>query len=262
MRIRVVTTVLALAIALAAGVPARGQVVAQLDAQNFSAQELGHLSAELARLGELLDDPSLGPQRKLGQDGWSWESFAAFSAGSLADRGYPVVLARDGGRVWVLVGVLVDGKTVWVPVEPSPAAGERQLTLGRIPFATASSGSLRLESLYLSFASTAELPPNQRPTASFTVSDNVIDPSTAVHLTALTSSDPDGRIVLYRWCIDGGPCVATTSWSYVTTLRTPGNVSITLTVFDNAGESASMQITIVVRHIIDPPPPPDPNCGC
>jgi len=240
--------------------------VVQLDSQHFSTQELGRLSAELARLDDLLSAATLGPQRRLGQDGWTWQSFAEFSAGSLAERGYEVVLALDGQRTWILVSLLIDGRTIWIPVEPSPAGTAPQTTLGRIPFARPGTGSLLLEGAYLSFTSTSALQPNLGPTAVFRVSDRVVERNASVRLEAAASWDPDGVIALYRWCIDGAPCVATLSWSFIARSGTPGENRITLFVVDNAGRSASSEAFFSVRSD-DPEPTRSPlydpaDCGC
>jgi len=266
MRIRVLIITIASAVALAAGIQSEGQVVVQLDTHNFSAEELGRLSAELLRLEDLLGDQTLGPQRQLGQDGWTPQSFAEFSAGSLAERGYDVVLARDVQRAWILVALVINGRTVWIPIEPSPATGTTQATLGRVPFLSPDSGSLLMESQYLLFASTSVLAQNLGPTADFRISDTVVEVNASVLLDASASWDPDGTIVLYRWCIGGTPCVAMTSWSFVSHANTPGDRRVTLIVVDNAGRSASTELFFSVRgEVPDSTRSPlyDPaDCGC
>jgi len=239
MRIGLVIAVSSLVVAVAVSPLAVGQGVVQLDESSFSAQELVRLSAELARLQDYLDNTTLGSQRALGQDAWTAESFAVFTAGSLAERGYSVRLAEAGPRVWVLAEIALGDRTVWVPIEPTPQAGAIQSTLGRIPFVQPGTSSLRLKADYLSPSSTFPLPQNRAPTATFRVSETSVSVGGTVRLIASLSSDPDGQIVTYRWCVGEAPCVVTTSWSYIVRLDEPGDTKITLVVVDNAGRSAS-----------------------
>jgi hypothetical protein len=269
MRIRALVIVAALVVGPFAGVLAQQGSVPQLDETNFSAAELRRLSSELSSLATILDDATLGPQRRLGQDGWTSESFATFTAGSLAERGYSVSLARNEARVWVLVGLVVGGRSVWVPVEPSPEAGAKQETLGRIPFQRPDSNSLRVDDRYLTFSATSTLPPDLSPSARVRTSESFIEAGKSFRLVA-SASDPDGQIVLYRWCIDGVPCVATTSWSYVARVETPGEVRILLVVVDSAGRSTSVETAVTVaagatdefRDLEGLSPGPNSGCGC
>ena len=271
MPIRILVVLLALAIvSTCVAVQAEEPIVFQLDATNLSTRELAQLSTDLAELEMLLRDTTLGPQRQLGQNSWTVRSFALFSAGSLADRGYPIYLAEDEERVWVLVGLVAAARTLWIPVEAAPSSGIVQTTLGRIPYAQASSSSLHVAERYLSFDSTFPLPRNLGPVARFRTSSafasagDVLDVSIGreFQLSASSSSDPDGSIALYRWCIGVNPCAATTRWSYSTRLDEYGTTPITLIVVDNAGRSASVSATL---NVVDAPPPPDGgdgDCGC
>ena len=252
--------IVALTMVLSAGLSAVAQVpVVQLDPAHFSTQELTTIADQLEQLDELLRRPTLGPQRRLGQDGWTEASFARFTAGSLAERGYPVYLAAGGGHDWVLAGLSVDGRTVWVPVDAAPAAGAVQQTLGRVPYTDA--GSIRIESRYLAPSSASALPSNRAPTAALRASETTIQDTDTLRLIASQSSDADGRVVLYRWCVDGSPCAATTSWSYVAHPNATGDVRIVLTVVDDGGFSASTTMSIVVLETVDVPDPPA-GCGC
>jgi hypothetical protein len=237
-------------------------VVAQPDSMNLTATERTLLQTGITKLEVLLSDPTLGPQRRLGQDGWIQDSFALFAAGSLEERGYSVYLARGGQNVWVLVGLVIEARTVWMPVEPSPSsAGTTQTTLGRIPSVQPSSSSLLLEERYLTFDSVSLLPPNQSPIARFRTSEDELIAGQSVQLIASRSSDPDGAIALYRWCIGETPCFVTKSWSHVVTLDEPGLIEITLIVIDNAGRSASVSSEVRVRRATLRPQPTG-GCGC
>ncbi len=270
MLIRALVMILALAAVQGVAGQEGGPIVFQVDQGNLSAHELSQLSVNLSALEEVLQDTTLGPQRKYGQNGWTHYSFALFCAGSLADRGYPVYLAQDSELVWVLVGLPVGSRTVWIPVEPSPARGVTQETLGRIPFVEPSGPSLRVQERYLSFDSASSLPENASPVARFSASGTLIGEEDEVdaiagrtlRLTAAPSRDPDGRIALYRWCVGESPCVASSYETYSMRPDEPGTTRITLVVVDNAGRSASVSATIDASS---PPPPSDTGdggCGC
>ena len=72
------------------------------------------------------------------------------------------------------------------------------------------------------------------------------------------SADLDGTIVSYAWNFGDN---TTGSGSVVAhTYLTAGNYPVTLTVTDNAGNTASTSVTaIVLAPTAPPPPPPDPN---
>lgn len=271
MLIRALGVILALTAILGVGVQAEEPIVLQLDETNLSVHELDQLSADLSVLERVLQDATLGPQRKFDQDGWIHYSFALFSAGSLADRGYPVRLATYGQLAWVLVGLTIENRTVWIPVEPTPARGVTQATLGRIPFVQPSGSSLRVDERYLSFDSVSSPPINLSPVARFrtpaalinTGGEVVATAGKTLRLTAAPSHDPDGSIALYRWCVGESPCAASRYWDYSIHPDEPGTTRITLVVVDNAGRTAS--VSAIVNVLAPPPTQPDPDdggCGC
>lgn len=238
--------------------------VVQLGPSALSSAVLAELPSRLSPLRALLTDTTLGPQRKPGQDGWTPAQFARFAAGSFAERGYPVWVATNSVRTWVLVGVACAGQVVWVPVEPTPRVGEVGGTLGRIPFAASSGGSsLLLDEGYLSFASVAPLGENPPPVCGFSVSALEMDQGSTLQLNASTSFDRDGAVAVYRWRVGDGPWVATTSWSHAIIIDASGIVPLTLAVVNNAGKSSQCTVNLSVRPMdqktIRPAPPP---CGC
>ena len=82
--------------------------------------------------------------------------------------------------------------------------------------------------------------PNQPPTASFTTGTNGL----AVAVDASASTDPDGSIASYAWTFgDGGTASGVTAGH---TYAAAGTYTITLTVKDNAGASATTtrQVTV------------------
>ncbi len=240
--------------------------VVQLDGANLPPSLVAELPGLLAPLNALLADPTLGPQRKLGQDGWTTAQFARFTAGSLAERGYDVQLATttSGGAWCVLVGIRASNRTVWVPIEPSPSGDAVQLTLGRIPFVSPGSASLLLVEPYLSFTSATTLPANVPPTAlPPTASVPAVNQGDMFQLLAGSSHDTDGTIALYRWCIGNQPCASTTSWSYTAIINDAGQVVVRLSVVDNDGRSASSAFIMTVLAAPGRPAPvTPPPCGC
>jgi hypothetical protein len=236
--------------------------VVQLSPADLSGAVLAELSSRLEPLRALLADTTLGPQRKPGQDGWTPAQFARFSVGSLAERGYPVWVAANSVRTWVLVGVECAGQVVWIPVEPTPRVGEVQGTLGRIPFAT-SGTSLLLDESYLPFTSLAPVGENAPPVCGFSVSALEMDQGSALQLNASTSFDRDGAVALYRWRVGDGPWIPTTSWSHAIIVDASGIVPLTLSVVDNAGRSSLCSVSLSVRPMEKKTPrPAPPPCGC
>ncbi len=76
------------------------------------------------------------------------------------------------------------------------------------------------------------------------------------------SFDPDGPIAKYEWDFDGdGKPDATGPKVSFTCPATPGSVTITLTVTDSAGTTATAQQTITVSQAPPSNQPPTANCG-
>lgn len=94
---------------------------------------------------------------------------------------------------------------------------------------------------------TATPPANQSPTASFTASSNGL----GVSVDGAASSDPDGSVTGYAWNFGDGGTSTGNPASH--TYATAGTYTITLTVTDNQGATASTtrDVTVVA--------PPDPG---
>ncbi len=91
--------------------------------------------------------------------------------------------------------------------------------------------------------------PNSPPRASFTAQPNPARPNQTVTFDASSSSDPDGRIVSYRWDLDGDGAFETTtgsSPSTSTSYRRPQTVAVTLRVTDDDGASDEATVTVQV----------------
>jgi PKD repeat protein len=85
------------------------------------------------------------------------------------------------------------------------------------------------------------------PVPSFTVTPNPATPGQTVRFDASGSSDPDGHIVTYAWDLTGDGKTDASGPTASTTYTTTGTHSITLTVTDDGGVSASKTISLVVR---------------
>ena len=264
---RIVVFAMVLIAVLCGLAAANSPVVLQPDGDSFSASELRLITSNILQLEVMLGDETLGSQRSVGTLGWASSEFAMYTAGSLADRGYSCLLASggewpDGVHTWVLVGVPVGNRIVWIPVEATPATGTQQLALGAIPFASRGAEGIRFDGRYQVFASVAELPENLRPEAMVRSSSTTPNVNEGIRLLALGSHDPDGEIILYRWCVDSAPCFATSSWSTSAVLRTAGRIGIALYVIDNAGASATATVFARVSDPEADAEAPTGGCGC
>jgi glucose/arabinose dehydrogenase len=85
------------------------------------------------------------------------------------------------------------------------------------------------------------------PVPSFTVTPNPATPGQTVKFDASGSSDPDGHVVTYAWDLTGDGKTDTTGPTASTTYATTGTRTITLTVTDDGGVSASKTISLVVK---------------
>jgi Glucose / Sorbosone dehydrogenase/PKD domain len=85
------------------------------------------------------------------------------------------------------------------------------------------------------------------PVPSFTITPSPATTGVPVKLDASASSDPDGRVVSYAWEWTGDGKTDATGATASATFATAGTHSITLTVTDDGGVSASKTISLVVR---------------
>lgn len=80
--------------------------------------------------------------------------------------------------------------------------------------------------------------PNAAPTARFTASPSNPKPGDRVVFNGTDSSDAEGRVVSYRWDLDGDGTFDDTGSTVRTTYTEDGIVKVTLTVLDDRGKSA------------------------
>lgn len=85
------------------------------------------------------------------------------------------------------------------------------------------------------------------PTASFVFSPSSPSPGQSVRFDASSSSDPDGEIVEYRWDWGDGSSPTITSGAIANhTFATSGTFTVTLTVRDNADNTATVTANVKV----------------
>ena len=102
---------------------------------------------------------------------------------------------------------------------------------------------------------------NQPPVAGFTFSPQTPQINEVVTFDGRSSTDPDGRIVSYRWDLNGDGRTDATGSMVRARYSRAGTFQVTLTVTDNGGLSSSATQTIQVGQTSPPPPPPPPTPG-
>jgi hypothetical protein len=233
------------------GFAALGQSVdvVNLDQSTLSDAEFAGALAQLAALETLLEDPTLGSQQSVGEFGWTGTEFAAFTAGALAARGYDVLIAQ-GGTVgpFVLVGLPVGSQTLWVPVEPVPVTGP-QTTLGFVPTVTRSASAVTFDPRYTSPTTATPPRPNAAPVARIRTNSLEYEINELVKLLAMSSYDPDGEIILYRWSFGDGETKVGFSSSELHRYKEEGTYDVSVTVVDNRGAEATAPVRL---RIADP----------
>jgi len=244
--------------------------VLQPNTSAYSAAELSLLLPAVARLETVVSGSALASRRSFAPDDWQSRDFARYTAGTLAETGYAVRLASgagwpDGVHTWVLVGIPLAGKTAWVPVEASPAAGHSQQNLGYVPKSGA--GSLRFPESYTLPSAVVELPANLPPVAAIRGPTlGRAQQGESVTFFAVGSQDPDGEIVLYQWDFgDGETGVSNASVAHHA-FATAGTYAVSLSVIDSGGKRATAALRssfeVTAPGTKDEAGTPEGGCGC
>jgi hypothetical protein len=230
---------------------------------SYSAGDRAQLVAVVGTLEAVLADTTLGSRQPHDQGAWGTREFALYTAGALEQLGYATsVVARSdsgGSTYWVLVRVALAAREGFVPVDPSPAAGALQYTLGRVPGVGLSTTDARFDERYLTYDEAIALLANQPPVAQIRKPMGTLLVGEKILLLGVLSSDPDGYIVLYRWRVGTQNPIAMEKASFYYAFQDAGSYSIELTVVDNRGASAATTIEIVV---VDPSKEGEPDAGC
>jgi hypothetical protein len=244
--------------------------VLQPNTTAYSASEVATLTQAIQTLEGKLTNWGLGSRRYFASNEWQSRDFARYTAGTLAEMGYVTRLVSaagwpDGVHTWVLVGIPLGGKTAWVPVEASPAAGHTQQTLGYVPKSTDSAGKIWFLGSYVAFTDVAELPPNQPPVAKLRAPTSVSLTRGGVRFLAIESYDPDGQIVLYQWDFGDGETWVSDAAVANHAFAATGTYTVSLTVIDSGGKRGTTTRALVVAHAEAREPTPSSSgggCGC
>jgi hypothetical protein len=239
--------------------------VVQPNSTNYTTAELTTLEAGLSALRRILSDTDHGSHRPFTSGQWGSRDFAAYTAGVLTSLGYATHLVAqanwpDGTHTWVLAGLPLGGRTTWIPVEASPLPDQAQESPGSIPSRTDSLGQLWFDERYLSFSEEVQLPPNVPPSAVVRFAPGTAEAGDKVTLLGTDCVDPDGEIVRYLWTLSDGTRFEARNVEHVFTSF--GTYSITLTVTDSRGTSATATATFVVSPQDGGSTPPPPSCNC
>ncbi|MHA1813189.1 MAG: PKD domain-containing protein [Candidatus Thorarchaeota archaeon] len=240
--------------------------VLQPNTTAYSASEVAVLTQAIATLTEPLNNFDMASRRYFSASGWSSRDFAMYTAGVLSQKGYETLLVSgdgwpDGTHTWVLVGISLGTKTAWVPVEASPDQGHSQQILGSIPSTTDAAGSLWFDARYVSFGNVIDLPPNVPPIARIRKPVSALVESKSSRILGMTSVDPDGEIVLYKWDFGDGDSETAITWTVRHVFEKPGDYTVHLTVIGSRGATASTSLVVRVLSTAEANQPSG-GCGC
>jgi len=236
------------------------------NASAYAASELAALQSAITNIQDLLDDYGLGSGRYFASTEWMSADFAAYTAGILASNGYETRLVAqegwpDGEHAWVLVGIVLPTRTVWIPVEASPAMGKSQQILGAIPEYVDDAGQAWFEKEYAMFAREIVLPGNVSPVASIRIIPTQGIAGQEVTFMGLASYDPDGEIIRYGW--DFGGLETSTRSTVRFAFTAEGTYKIVLSVTDSRGKTTVTSIDYRVKGVREPATPSSGGgCGC
>ena|GEM_PF-673524 len=99
---------------------------------------------------------------------------------------------------------------------------------------------------------------NEPPRAAFEVTPARPQPGEPVRFDASPSTDPDGRIVRYRWDFGDGTQESVTEPLIEHVYAQEGVYTVTLTVTDDGGAVGRTSKTVIVGDVQGPPPSPQP----
>jgi hypothetical protein len=230
----------------------------------YSLSERQTIATVMASLEDVLADQTLGSRQLSGSGGWSDLQFAHYCAGVLGERGYAAVVVEGEAAApnshWVLVLVDLGSKKAVIPVASSPGVGERQYRLGNVP-RVGERTDVRFSSQYTTYARVLDSVSNNRPVAQIRRPIGDLLVGDRLLFLAVGSSDVDGRIVLYRWRVDGGKPTAGAETAFYTRLETAGVHTVELTVVDEYGASGAATVSITVVQVSEDGEP-EAGCGC
>ena len=223
---------LPLVVATAEDVP----MVVDLDLSHFGVADLGTLVPEFVRLIDVLEFREYGSQRQLSSAQWSPDDFAEYTAGVLTCLGYPSWIVTTSDRVYVLADISVGGSAVWIPIDPLPRDEPTQSGLGHIPAEMAVGGGFAFDPAFMTYDAIRSLQVNTAPGGRLRLPEPPYDIGDALRFRALAVSDPDDKVILYRWDLGDGTIVSMQENEVVAhAYASIGIYTITLTVIDARG---------------------------
>lgn len=231
-------------------------VVDQLDDPTFTASERAALMAGIDELDRVLREGYPVPVHRLASAGWTDADFVTFVAGYLTSSGYETVVAEalddgDATKMWVLAGIEIGERTVWVPVEATPALVGTSSRLGLVPWADV--GQSTYEDAYVTFDRLIALPNHPTPMVRIIVVGNpVAGTETSIHAASTMSAS----VMAYVWTIEGDEnvYVETHASLFRYVFPEPGTSTVTLVVYDRWGSRGTATKTVRVGD--------DPGCAC
>jgi hypothetical protein len=238
---------------------------------NFSEAELSVLTSAMNDLSSILSDGYWASRRTFSGQVWQSADFAVYTAGILAGLGYQVRIVSedgwpDGVHAWVLVGIPLADRTVWIPVEAAPPPGGSQELLGRIPGYGDDGRESRFDEAYIDFDTVITSPANLPPVASIRVPMLAFATGEQIRFSPLGTYDPDGEIVRCHWDFGDGATPVSDREGAFHAFTEPGVYLVTLAVIDDHGAHAVARLTVHVVEAIDPEELPQPpaggGCGC
>lgn len=240
--------------------------VLQPNTTAYSVSEAATLTQAIATLSDALNDYSMASRHYFSASDWSSRDFAMYTAGVLSQKGYETLLVSadgwaDGMHTWVLVGTPLGSQTAWVPVEAAPVQGHKQQVLGRIPVTTDAAGEMLFDARYIDFTEVVQLPPNIAPVARIRKPVSALVEGESSRLLAMTSVDPDGEIVLYKWDFGDGGSETSVTWTVRHVFKKPGDYTVHLIVIDSRGKTGETSLTVRVLSTAEANDTSG-GCGC
>lgn len=237
----------------------------------FTSEEISLLGRAVEELDAALVSCPWASRMQHDDRGWNSEQFSRYGAGVLRSLGYRVVLVgreatNTQARVWLALAIDLPARTAWIPVDATPPEGDIQTVIGRIlweaeqPLAWPS----RFAADTIRYDIVLPIGANVLPIARIDrIQGKAGEPGELVWLSAKTSVDPDGDIVLYVWDFGDGESLVTTTARTQHRYTESGAYSVRLIVVDNfGGHAASEPTEVVMVEPEEPPTRPTGGCNC
>ena len=243
----IVLFVAALSVAAIAETEALLPNVVHLDSLMLSTDDQTALADQMEALESFLGEDLPITRKRAERLDWTEETLAILVAGLLSEGGFESAVVRGGeepARTWTLVAIRVGDLAIWIPVDV--VWGDRdEDRLGRIPWELDVEGA-RFDEAYLEITEVLALETNAPPVAAMRRSLDLYVKKTLLRFYADPSEDVDGELIVFAWSIDGGAPMTTTVPLLMHRFQRAGDYTISLTVMDDRGATATDEMKIVV----------------